>query len=430
MARLGWSPRYRNIEHGVWCIACFLVIHYIFSSNTLEKEEPRSQHREPQKHFFNQTKYLAYINSIGQAKVNVPGYEPTDSQHESFWRGAKIDIKGILMDTQAKMEQCDFVRTSKPDCSLSIFKRFFRRCGYFPSIGSWLNVKAQSMARFELDMCFLPIPSRTVTELQDILMGQNIRSIATVGNVHSFKSYKAIKKILTDGGYTCLENSTQPESGNFHRNGRKRCACRPDLKLLQDDKTEHNISASLKRLIEDNSIVNVEHFDIDILGDRKLKCRTGSCPTETEYVFNENLRWKKIDILLIFPTFNKDKHSHYETVYEQLTRTIKMVEKVKAKNAVWLTNPAETKTMCSNFAQDTFEFDFDANAKINALNHLLFQVLKPQLEDMDQDVFSVIDLFSVSQQLKEDWSIDCQFYKSKWYSYIVSVIFGLLGQKD
>ena len=437
MPRYRWNACYRHMEHAVWILACFLLLQSLLSAKHHQDNDDGRQYGAIQLIPMNSTKHLLYLNSIGKAKVkvNAPGFVAEDPAQEVFWKGAKIDIPGIITDARAKLNQCDIAfpsQTRKPDCSFKIFKQFFSTCGYFPDQGIWKNPDEQfPKSSFELKLCNLPSPTRIISDMPRTLMGQSIQHVVTVGSTHALKYQVAIRELLSAAGYECSRVKTHTRQ--FSRNdGRYHAKCQPNstfTQAMENGNLEDNpVDKAPKKTAED-SIVHLHHYGVDSLGDRSLKCSNSTCSTQTEYIFKHKLRRAEVDILIIVPTFNLDKHTHFEIVYEQLKNTIAMVKKLRVEKVIWLTNPSEAPKKCPDYDVETFEFDFDGNGKINGLNHLLYQVLKPMLEDLEQDVFSLMDLFSISLSplhLQETWNTNCVNYKKRWYLYIVSMIFGLL----
>ena len=334
-------------------------------------------------------------------------------------------------------------------CSYQHFKEHYITGKYFPSSGHWLDKNDTGLPVYQLDTCDFSNVPNVRGRLKSCLATGDVRSIVTMGDSNGGKHHKALLRLFhTIPGTTCTmihreklihegfvpdqeyyKTSKKTWKKYLHSNYRYCRGCRSyTTRCALGNSTRHNITIEYlgMTMVLDNSL----QLSVPLDGPQFDQFKFRALTTQ-EFYFKFYLADKIPDVIIIFLPFNHAKNIVLQHARADILYFHSLVKLYLSNSTKVFYIPSfkefENKRTDPRFTNITYDGKL-ASGKIDALNHVLFDVIAPDLTRDDSNVHGFLDLWTASSS-KQAWSVDGVHMRSIWYRSVMSMFFDYFCNK-
>ena len=328
------------------------------------------------------------------------------------------------------------------NCSKTLFRQYFRACGYFPSGGKWLAVKhnGKNVPQFQPNACHFQWPS---TEALRQALSHNGSSHLLLLGASQMKRYTGgVLTVLRSAGFKCRimkiakQKDRIPDTRYFARGNMTLASM-----LQARGRYCSGCASSLHTCTVSGSKINVEYIGMDDILDSSLRiydrsARENCVETFQEFIFRIFLKDHYPDFLVVSATPNHLKFKYSRTRFVMdLHYFIGLMRSYlpQTTRILWIPGIAENEN-AQRTEKNKRNFNkrvegMLASERIDLLNHILYANIEKELINASSNIFGFLDLFQASVD-RMSWYVDRGHLKNTWYMTIAAYMLELIYLHD
>lgn len=143
---------------------------------------------------------------------------------------------------------------------------------------------------------------------------------------------------------------------------------------------------------------------------------------------------RRPDIILVFTTFTHEFRETFLHVSHAIEHFINVLDESSPDNTsiVWFTTTPFSRRKLKPALRDLrFEKGYNASEKVDALNHLLFDILRFRIvSGVRPRMFGFFDLLHMAREVDyrvKTWARDHVHFKPKWYKYVMRYLIHMMA---
>ncbi len=322
-------------------------------------------------------------------------------------------------------------------CTHRLFRSYYEESGYFPGTGHWVDDSddVTNNNAFHPNLCYFRWTDIPNEALDTCFRHMEIDDVLIMGDSNAGQYVKAALRKLRRVYGSCPMTSSQvldefgfnPAKYYFPYFSRiYTCRSTSQRSVLlrhisMNDVIDHEVPVSVN-----NSLVQAKRRKLWLYRNRTAIQTFGSYQ---DYVFRSHIKANP-DLLLVFLPFN-----HMKKVTTGELRT----ELTQLKHLIWQTLGDRTKVFWIPAFREYYQKHLPwrkasedkrqrgelGTRTIDAMNHVLFDVMASDIQNASLNRFGFMDLIQVSRD-RHDWSRDGIHMHKIWYHRILSYFFQLL----
>ncbi len=334
----------------------------------------------------------------------------------------------------------EFDKDSSELCTFALLRKAYRRRGYFPAGGEWLQTR-EGVPYFQPTLCRYRYPRMKNEFTRKCLSKANISYVITTGDSTGGLYNGALLQTSTLHCPRSLmeelkENGFLPDKEYFTREMPEKVAkfvtakfrfcsgCASRLHRCGFDYKNNSYSLEVEHLAQTMILDDSLQLTYPSYKDAAISLNKVWSITSQEFVFRYYLKDKHPDVFLIFLPFAHAKHNiHLSRLPMEIEYFKKLVEEYLPNTTKLFYFPSygefEQARNGSNWSNHLFE-GMLAREKIDKMNRVLYKVLEEDLLKPGGRYFGFFDLIDVSQD-RGNWSTDSVHMKAEWYESVMAM---------